>query len=215
MNDDWRLRIDMRENGLARQLSEHLDADELEHDLERSFHDQVIVSVEDSEVFCYAGTRDQAELAEQLVRRLAEQHGWQLDVELRHWHPAAEQWEDPDEPLPDDDAQAAQEHAEGLEVEREESAEQGYPEYEVRVECASRHDAGALSERLQSENIPHVHRWHHLLIGASDEGSAEALAERLRAEAPAGCDVTVELNRRAVYDNRPWSPFTILGGLGG
>ena len=33
MNDDWRVRIDVQDDGLARTLTEQLDADELEHDL--------------------------------------------------------------------------------------------------------------------------------------------------------------------------------------
>ncbi len=33
MNDDWRVRIDVHDDGLARRLTEQLDADELEHDL--------------------------------------------------------------------------------------------------------------------------------------------------------------------------------------
>ena len=63
MNDDWRLRIDLHENGLAHRLGELLGAEELEHDLERSFHDRVVVSVDGAEVFCYTGTRPQAERA--------------------------------------------------------------------------------------------------------------------------------------------------------
>ena len=49
----------------------------------------------------------------------------------------------------------------------------------------------------------------------ADEDSAQALAERLRGESPSGAVVTVEANRRAIYDNRLWSPFSVLGGLGG
>jgi hypothetical protein len=60
-----------------------------------------------------------------------------------------------------------------------------------------------------------VHRSHYLLVGATDEDSAQALAERLRGEAPEGCEVVVEMNRRSVYDHRPFNPFTLLGGLGG
>jgi len=215
MNDDWRLRIDLHEDGFAHQLSERLTAGELEHDLERSFSDRVVVSVEGSEVFCYAGTRAQAERAEQLIRQLADQHRWGIETELRHWHPAAEEWEDPDEPLPADAAQEADEHQERVAEERRESTEEGYPEFEVRVHCAGRAEAGALAEKLAAEGIPNVHRWSYVLVGATDEDSAKALAERLRAEAPAGSTVTAELNERFVYDNRPWSPFALLGGLGG
>lgn len=214
MNDDWRLRIDLHDDGFAHRLSELLESEELEHDLERSFHDRVVVSVDGPTVFCYTGTRSQAEGVEQVVRQLTDEHGWKLDVELAHWHPTAEQWEDPDLPLPTDQAAAVHEREERVEQEREESAEQGYPEFEVRVQCSNRAHAGELAGRLEHEGIPNLHRWSYILIGATDEDSANALAERLRGEAPAGAQVTVERNQRAIYDNLPRSPFAVLGGLG-
>jgi hypothetical protein len=215
MNDDWRLRIDLHDDGLAHRLSELLGAGALEHDLEQSFHDRVVVSVDGDEVFCYTGTRSQAESAEQVVRALAEQQGWQLDLQLAHWHPTAEQWEDPDTPLPESEVQAARERDERVAQEREESAEQGYPEFEVRVQCPTRAEAVKLSDRLEREGIPNLHRWSYLLIGATDEDSAQALATRVRGEVPAGSLVAVEANQRAIYDLRPTSPFAVLGGLAG
>jgi hypothetical protein len=215
MNDDWRVRINLHDDGLAHQLTEQLDADELEHDLERAFHDRVVVSTEGPLVFFYAGSREQAERGRDLVGQLAERHGWTVDVEIAQWHPVAEEWQSPDVPQPAGAADAEEEREERVEDEREESAEQGYPEFEVRVQTATHHDASELSHRLDSENIAHVHRWSYLLIGAADEDSAQALADRLRKDAPAGGEVLVERNRRSVYEHRPWNPFTLLGGLGG
>jgi hypothetical protein len=215
MNDDWRLRIDLHEHAFAHQLSEMLDAVEIEHQLERSFHDRVVVSVDDAEVFCYAGTRAQAEAAEQLIRQLVARHGWQADIELTHWHPVAEQWEPADEPLPDSEADTARERAERIAAERAESAQQGYPEFEVRIRCGSRAQAGELSDRLEHDGIPNVHRWSYVLVGATDEQSAQQLEQRLRGEVPPGVQITVELNRRAVWEDRPGNPFAVLGGLAG
>ncbi len=215
MSDDWRVRIDVHDEGLAHRLTEQLDADELEHDLEQSFHDRVVVSVDGPVVFCYAGSREQAERVRDLVGQLAEQHRMSVDVELAQWHPVSEEWESPDTPRPATPADADEEREQRVEDEREESGEQGYPEFEVRVQCRTRQDAAELSHRLDSEAIPHVHRWSYLLIGATDEDSAQALAERLRGEAPAGSEVLVERNRRSVYEHRPFNPFTLLGGLGG
>jgi hypothetical protein len=215
MNDDWRVRIDVHDEGRARWLTEQLDADELEHDLLQSFHDRVAVSLDGPVLFCYAGTRDQAQRVADLVRRLAQQHEMTVDVQIAHWHPVSEEWESPGEPLPADAVDIEVEREERAEDERKESAEQGYPEFEVRVQCGSRHDASELSHRLEREDIPHVHRWNYVLVGATDEDSAKALADRLRDEAPADSEVVVEFNRRAIYDDRPWNPFTLLGGLGG
>jgi hypothetical protein len=215
MSDDWRLRIGLHEQGYAHRLGEQLSAEELEHDLERSFHDRVVVSVSDGEVFCYTGSREQAQAAEQHIRQIATAEGWEVDITLTRWHPTAEEWQDPDAPLPATPAQEARERAERAAQDREESAEQGYPEFEVRVECRSRGEAAELSERLKGERIANVHRWSYVLVGAADEDSAGELAERLRAEAPAQSTVTVERNRRAVYDDLLWNPYSVLGGLGG
>jgi hypothetical protein len=215
MNDDWRVRINLHEDGLAHDLTEQFDGNELEHDLEQSFHERVIVSRDGPVVFCYAGSREQAEAVRDLANQVAQRHSWPIDVQIAHWHPVSEEWESPDAPEPVTAAEVEHEHEERISDERLESAEEGYPEFEVRVQCRSRHDAGALSHRLDAEGIPHVHRSHYLLIGATDEDNAQALAERLRGEAPEASEVVVEMNRRSVYDHRPFNPFTLLGGLGG
>jgi hypothetical protein len=215
MNEDWRLHVTLHKHGFAHRLTELLGGDELEHDLGRSFQDRVVVSVDGNDVFCYTGTRDQAEAAEQAIRGIAAKHEWTLDSKLTHWHPTAEEWEDPDVAMPDTPAAAEEEREDRIESEREESSEQGYPEYEVRVECTSRDEATEVSSKLEAEGIEHVHRHSYLLVGATDEESAQALAERLKGEVPSDATVTVELNRRAVYDSRPLNPFWILGGLAG
>jgi hypothetical protein len=215
MNDDWRLHIDLHDDGVAHRLGESLQAEELEHDLERSFADKVVVSVDGNDVFCYTGTRVQAEAAQRLIEKLIADQHWDAEVELTHWHPTAERWEPADEPEPTDPQHVAQERAERVADERAESAEKGYPEYEVRVECGSRHDARHLVERLETENIPAMHRWSVVLIGANDSETAEQLAERLRGELP-GLEIVVELNSRDVYaDMRSANPFRVLGGLAG
>jgi hypothetical protein len=118
MNDDWRLRIEMHEDSLAGKLLERLDASELEHQLESSFHDRVIVSRENSTLFLYTGSRAQAEQAQAVAQRVAADHSWEVGFELRRWHPAAESWEDPDKSLPASDAERAAEHAELIASER-------------------------------------------------------------------------------------------------
>lgn len=215
MNDDWRLRIDLHEEGHANALVEGLEAKELEHDLETSFHDRVIVSRDGSEVFSYAATREQAEQASKLISSMAAEHGWQLDSELTHWHPTAERWEDADTPLPASDAERAAERAELMKQEQRESLAAGQPRWEVRVQCASHHDASQLAETLQREGLPTVHRWRYLLLGATDEDSAKALADRIRREAPAGSTEVVEGSGAAARAAMPPNPFAVLGGLAG
>jgi hypothetical protein len=215
MNDDWRLRIELPDTGQARALTDRLKAHTTPDEQTQSFHDRIVVSSDGPEVFAYAGTREQAEATQRAVAQLVSEHGWSVRYELTHWHPTAERWEDADLPLPATDAARAQEFQERVAQERADTAQQGYPDFEVRVQCASRGKAGELAEQLRDEGIPVVHRWSAVLVGATDETSAGQLAERLRTEAPAGCEVTVEGNLRAIYEDRPSYRFAVFGGMSG
>jgi hypothetical protein len=135
-----------------------------------------------------------------LIHSLASEHGWCADSELQRWHPIAEQWEDPDKPLPSSQAERAAEHDELVRSEDEESRTEGFSEWEVRVQCASHHDAKRLSARLGGEGTPNVRRWTYLLIGAEDEDAARRLADRIQREAPSGATVSVEVSGRAVLE---------------
>jgi hypothetical protein len=211
MDDDWRLRIDLHDHGRAHHWLESLDSTQLEHRLESSFKDRVVVSRDNSELFLYAGTREQAEAVAELARSFAQEHGWDIESELRHWHPTAEDWEDPDNPLPSTEAERAAEHAEMIEAERDEPE----PEFEVRIECESRQAARELADKLLQEGLPNVRRSNYVLVGVRDEDSANALAERLKGEAPAGSVVTAEGTSRYVAASVGPNPFSIFGGLGG
>src|ERR1043165_3462613 len=72
MNGDWRLQIDFVDEGRADALHDRLDAQELEHDLSRAFHDRVIVSRNGTTIFLYAGDGEQAEAGQALVEKLTE-----------------------------------------------------------------------------------------------------------------------------------------------
>jgi hypothetical protein len=215
MNDDWRLHIELQDHAQARELIEELRDHALADEAERSVHDRVVVSADGSDVFCYTGTRQQAEDTQRVIEELASSHAWSPRYQLAHWHATAEQWEAPEVPLAENDAQRAEEVRQRVEQERADSLAQGYPDYEVRVECPSRGLAGELADRLREGGIPAVHRWSTVLVGATDEASANELAEMLRRGTPGGSKVTVEGNMRAIYNERPWRPYALLGGLGG
>lgn len=128
----------------------------------------------------------------ELIVRLDEQEQWSADVDFKRWHPIAQEWEDPDEPLPKDDAAKTAEHEAMLAEERRQTKESGHPEFEVGIDLPSRHEAERFAERLRAEGLPTVRRWRYVLVGANDEDSAKALAGRLREEAPAGAQVSAE-----------------------
>lgn len=213
MNDDWRVQVDFRDDGVLDALHDRLDAEELEHDLSNAFHDRVIVSRNGTTIFLYAGDRGQAEKARELVVRLTAEDGEEVKIDFRHWHPEALEWRPADEPLPEDAAAWAAEHQARIEAERRESEEQGYPQYEVRVNLSSWEEAGDFAERLRAEGPPTVHRWRHVLVGAADKDAANALADRIRAKAPAGTEVAVEATLKETQDDIR-NPFAFLGGLG-
>ena len=215
MNDDWRLRVCLHEGGRARTLSERLDAHELEHELENSFSDRVIVSTEGSELFCYAGSREQIEAAQRLITSIAQERDWRIDFETARWHPEEEQWRDAEVPLPTSGPEREAEHAALIAREREESRRQGFPDYEVRVQCATESDCDAFAERLRAEGLQVVRRSRYLVIGAADEDSANELAARMHQEAPHGSAVVAQGTLPAVYSGSPLNPFALFGGLGG
>lgn len=213
MNDDWRLQIDVHDNEHASALIEHLDAAELKHNLSKLFRDRLVVTRDGARVFIYAGTRTEAEEAQRLVETEARCHKWKLDVDFRHWHPISEEWEDPEKPLPASDGAKVAEREALMRREREEAANHGYPEFEVRVDLPSRRDAVHLAEQFRKEGLLVVHRWRFLLIGSTDEDSASALAKQIQAMLPTGSRVTVEGTwGRASAEPSP-SPFAVLGEL--
>ena len=216
MSDDWRLKVELVDDGAAKALSERLEAERLGEGLQKSFGDRLIVSGDGPDVLVYAGQREQADAAAEAIRAIAGEHGWDVELELKRWHPEAEEWEDPEKPLPTSDAERAAEHARLIERERDETAERGYAEYEVKVHCSSHRDTVKLADWLREEGLPIAQRWKYLLVGASDEDAANALAERLRAEAPPGATVTAEVSQRAAWDDDPGrGSFAMFGGLGG
>ncbi len=215
MNDEWRLQIEIEDDAHATALGEHLGARELEHDLSESFEDRVIVSRDGTRLFLYAGSREQVEAVGALVDKAAAENGWTISSRLRRWHPEAEDWENPDEPLPQSAGSVEEERESVIASERGHSERTGEPEFEVRIDLPSHHDAVEFAKRLEAEGLPAVRRWKYLVVGATDEDSARELAVRLAAEAPEGSEVKTEGSGQVAWQERPPNPFAIFGGLGG
>jgi hypothetical protein len=216
MNDDWRLQIDLDDDGVGGEVADHLRAAELEGELERDLGDAVIVSHEGERIFLYAGTREPLDWVRGVVEKFLGEKGWEAKLELRRWHSVAEEWEDPDAPLPVTAEETAAEHEQLIATEDAEVAERGgRAEFEVRIEFPSHGEAREFAEKLEAEGLKPVRRWHYMVVGAADEDAANALAERIRAEAPADSKVTAEGSLAAAWNERPVNPFFFLGGLAG
>jgi hypothetical protein len=173
---------------------------------------RLAVTHEGEHVFLYADSLQAAEQAREVVRHALREGGIAGEVLLSHWHPVEERWEDASVPLPATDADRAAEHARLEQTETEESLRQREPEWEVYVTVPTHHDARAFAERLREEGIPVNQRWRHLLVGANDEDDAQALAARIRVEAPQGSEIHAQGNGREYW--RMLHPYAYLGGLG-
>jgi hypothetical protein len=99
--------------------------------------------------------------------------------------------------------------------EREEVRKNGYPEFEVRIECANERDAEAFATEMRFEGRTLLQRHNYVLIGVNDEDEAAELAAQLRDRAPEGATVTAEGTLKSADAERPFNPFSYFGGLGG
>ena len=213
MAEDFRVHVTLGDGEHARRLVERLDAIELERDVMDRLGSHVVVSRDGPELFLYTDTDAAAREAERVVRSLMEENEFAGEIEIRRWHPDAEDWETLDKPLPQSEDERESERQRLMEREAAETDAEGFSEWEVRVELPHRRDAATLEKQLEAEGLPVTRRWRYLLVGALNEEQANELADRLRAEAPPGSDVRAEGTFRAVQSQVP-NPFSYLGGLG-
>ncbi|HEY0277902.1 MAG TPA: hypothetical protein VGC32_06505 [Solirubrobacterales bacterium] len=216
MDDDWRLQINLEDEGKVGEIADHLRSSELEHELSTDLGKRVILSHEGETIYLYAGERGQLDQARPPIEKFLDGKGWKAEFDLRHWHKEADEWESPDVPEPTTAAEHEAEHERRIEIEDEETAEVGgRAAYEVSAKFPSHREARDFAKKLEDEGFEPVRRWHYLVVGAADEDAAKELADRIRAEAPADAEVKAEYSLAYVYGERPPNPFFWLGGLGG
>jgi hypothetical protein len=194
-NDDWRIRIEVEEqehtSGFLDRLTGNLgsEARELADDLKAH---RLAISRDDDTIYVYAATRAAAEQAHALVKAELREHGIEARTSaVEHWLDEEDRWDD--EPPG--------------ETWEEEELERGFAQWEVRVECASRQEAGQLADQLEAEGYRPERRFNYLIVGTTSREDADALATRLHGE--------VEPGGELVYEVEPRNPFAIFGGLGG
>jgi hypothetical protein len=169
MADDFRIAVEFQDEGSILHFGRLLREREFEKELRDQLGDGVIVTRDGNEVFLYASTPEQARAADRAVRDVLEHQEVEAAVSpVERWHPVAEVWEDASVPLPQTDDEVAAEHARQEADEAHDSRDQGYAEWEVRVDLPTHRDAVELAERLEAEGIsPLVRRWKYLLIGTA------------------------------------------------
>jgi hypothetical protein len=188
MSDEWRVEIELGDEGQAPGFGERLRSLDLDDEARERLGESVIVTRDGSRIFLYAGTEAGAREAERVARELLAADGLEAKLTVTRWHPDAEEWRDAGEPLPESDVER---EAERHEHESREQAE-GEFDWEVRVDLPSLGATRELASRLEGEGLPVRRRWRYLLVPATTEEAAAELAERIRAEAPEGTKVHVE-----------------------
>jgi hypothetical protein len=212
--DDWRLTVDFDDEGDGTQLVERLSARRFESDERDRLGGRVVVSRDGPRVFFYADSEACAREAERVATERLAEVSLEARVAFERWHPVEQAWKDAGIPLPRTDEEIEAERDRQQEREAAESEASGVAEWEVRVSLPSHEATDELADVLESEGFPIVKRATFLLVGAANRDEADALAERLRAEAPAGANVEVEPGGGLVWEVTPQNPFAIFGGLG-
>src|SRR6201994_1222918 len=162
MDDDWRLQINLEDEGKVGEIADHLRSSELEHELSTDLGKRVILSHEGETIYLYAGDRDQLEKARPPVEKYLDSKGWKADFDLRHWHKEADEWESPDAPEPTTAAEKEAEHERRIEIEDEETAEHhGTAAYEVSAKFSSNKEAHRFAEKLKAEGFEPGRRFHY------------------------------------------------------
>ena len=205
-DDDWRVTVTLHDEAHVGRALQSLREHEVEDDVRRRLGHRVAVSADGPRVFLYAGTEDAAREADRVVREVLAQRGLGADFALDRWHPAEEEWQAAEVPLPQSDEQRAAEHQRLEAEETQESLATGHAQFEVRVELPSHHAAVALADRLQAEGRPVIRRWKFLVLGANDSDDARDLAQVIKQEALAGANVQVE-------EAGPLLPFAQYGPI--
>jgi len=209
-DDEWRVEVELDEEEHGNALGERMRTTDLNEEARARLGRHAIVTRDGPRLFVYADRETRAREAERLIRELVAADGVDARVALTRWHPIEEAWKDASLPLPVDADEREAERARRDAAESAEAEREGEFDWHVRLELPGRGEAVELEHRLEAEGVPVSRRWRYLLAGALTEERAEALAQRLRADAPEGTEVSVEVNP----SDLPSPLFVFLGARG-
>jgi hypothetical protein len=209
LEDEWRVEVKLEGEEQGASFGDLLKSHSLDDDARKRLGGEVVVTRDGPQLYLYAWHEQSASEAERVVRELLESEGLAAEVELKRWHPAADEWRPADEPLP--------ETAEATDAEREghedraarEAAASGHYEWQVVAHMADHGSARDFAHKLERRDLPVKQRWRYVLIGVATEDDAIALGKELEGEAPAGAEIGVRANPSDVKD----PAFILLGSL--
>lgn len=94
MADEWRVEVELGEEGHGLSLGERLRSLDLDDEVKERLGGNVIVTRDGSRMFLYAGSEAAAQEAARVVADLIAADGLEADVEVTHWDPGDHAWED-------------------------------------------------------------------------------------------------------------------------
>lgn len=206
--DEWRVEVALDRDEHADTLSGALHDLQLDDEARKLLGGSVIVTRDGPYLFVYAWHEESAQQAERVVKDIMDNENLVGQVHLMRWHPIAEEWKPAEEPLPDDEAAAAEEMREN---EAQGWRETGFGEFpwEVVIELPHIRDTQELAQQLRLEGLPVKRRFRYLLVGATTEDDAIELGKRLEGEVPDEARVGVRGNP----DDMPLPSFVNLSAL--
>ena len=194
MRDEFRVEVELDDEEHRFSLRERLRAVDLGDQARRGVGGNILVTRDGSRLFLYAASEAQAREAESVVRGLLSDEALSGEIAVTRWHPIEEEWKDASIALP------ATPEERQIEYERREAAEareaelEGEFDWHVVAHVPSRDEAAALADWLAAQEVAVARRWKYVVAGELTEERAEELARLVRAEAPAGTEVRVEVN---------------------
>lgn len=200
---DWRVTISLAGQEHVGQARRSLSTQEVEQDVHRRLGRTIVVGSGGSQIFLYAGTELAAAEAERAAREVLSQLGIEAEFAVHRWHPIEEEWQSPDVAMPQTEAERQAEHQRLEDAETAQSLATGTDQWQARVELRSHREAVALASTLRAEGYAVVRRWKFLIVGASSEDDARALADRIKQEAPPDAQVHAEASGVRL----PYIPF--------
>ena len=94
MAEEWRVEIELSDEGHGLSLGERLRSLDLDDDARAKLGGDVIVTRDGSRLFLYAASQDAAGEAARVVQDLVNEDGLDADVSVTHWDTGDHAWED-------------------------------------------------------------------------------------------------------------------------
>jgi hypothetical protein len=207
--DEWRVEVRLEADADGHSLGELLRSLKLDDEARKRLGSDVVVTRDGPQIFLYAWHEPSAREAERVVRELLEREGLAAEVELKRWHPDADEWRPAAEALPSTPEEAAAERERHRAEAEKEAAESGAYDWQVIVHLPDLGAARDFGKRLLERGLPIKRRWRYVLVGVPTEEEAIELGKELEGEAPEGSAVGV----RGDPNDISLPGFVLLGSL--